>query len=80
MQGLLCSRLCKSSIQRGAAKGSLKLQFGLIKDGVQFMSRLPLGRFGDLDEVAKMAVVLASDLASYMTGAVVAIDGGFLSA
>lgn len=65
---------------RGVAKGLLKLQVGLIKDGVEFMSRLPLGRFGNPDEVARMAVVLASDLASYMTGAAIAIDGGFLSA
>jgi 3-oxoacyl-[acyl-carrier protein] reductase len=65
---------------RGAAKGILKLQLGLIKDGVEFMSRLPLGRMGDPDEVARMAVVLASDLSSYMTGALVPVDGGFLSA
>ena len=65
---------------RGAAKGLLKLQLGLIKDGVEFLSRLPLGRMGDPDEVARMAVVLASDLSSYMTGALVPVDGGFLSA
>lgn len=65
---------------RGAAKGVLKGQLGLIKDGVEFMSRLPLGHMGDADEVARMAVVLASDLSSYMTGALVPVDGGFLSA
>jgi NAD(P)-dependent dehydrogenase (short-subunit alcohol dehydrogenase family) len=65
---------------RGAAKGLLKGHLGLIKDGVEFMSRLPLGRMGDPDEVARMAVVLASDLSSCMTGALVPVDGGFLSA
>lgn len=65
---------------RGVAKGVLRGQLGLIKDGVEFMSRLPLGRMGDPDEVARMAVVLASDLSSYMTGALVPVDGGFLSA
>lgn len=63
-----------------AAKGLLKLQFGLIKDGIEFMSRLPLGRLGDPDEVARIATVLASDLSSYMTGAAIPVDGGFLSA
>jgi NAD(P)-dependent dehydrogenase (short-subunit alcohol dehydrogenase family) len=52
----------------------------LVKDGIAFMSRLPLGRLGQADEVARMTLVLASDLASYMNGAVVPVDGGFLSA
>lgn len=65
---------------RNVAKGLLKLQFGLIKDGIEFMSRLPMKRFGDPDEVARIATVLATDLASYMTGAAIPVDGGFLSA
>lgn len=58
----------------------LKGHVGIVKDGVEFRTRLPVGRFGDPDEVARMALVLASDLASYVQGAVVAVDGGFLSA
>lgn len=65
---------------RNAAKGILRLQFGLILDGIQFMSRIPMKRLGQPDEVARMATVLASDLSSYMTGAVIPVDGGFLSA
>lgn len=65
---------------RSAAKGLLKLQFGLIKDGVEFLSRLPMRRLGKPDEVARIATVLASDLASYVTGAAIPVDGGFLSA
>jgi 3-oxoacyl-[acyl-carrier protein] reductase len=53
---------------------------GLIKDGYDFKQRLPLGRMGQPDEVARMVLVLASDLAAYVTGAVVPVDGGFLSA
>lgn len=65
---------------RNAAKGILKLQFGLIRDGIEFVSRLPMKRLGTPDEVARIATVLASDLSSYMTGAAVPVDGGFLSA
>ena len=36
----------------------------------------PLGRLGDLDEVAEAAIFLASDHASYITGQVIAVDGG----
>ena len=58
----------------------LKLKMDVIKTGMNFMSRLPLGRMGDPDEVARIVVVLASDLASYVHGAVIPVDGGFLSA
>lgn len=36
----------------------------------------PLGRLGDLDEAAEAAVFVASDHASYITGQVIAVDGG----
>lgn len=52
----------------------------LITDGIKFGSRLPLQRFGKPDEIARMILILASDISSYMTGAVVPVDGGFLSA
>ena len=43
------------------------------------VSRIPLGRFGDVDEVAKAALFLASDDASYVTGHTLAVDGGYLA-
>jgi len=45
----------------------------------RFMARLPLGRFGDPDDVARVALILASDLSSYVQGALIPVDGGFLS-
>jgi len=42
----------------------------------QYLARVPLGRFGAPEEVAQVAVFLASDAASYMTGQVLAVDGG----
>ena len=65
---------------RRAARRLLSFKFGLLKDGWNFRQRLPAGRFGLADEVARMALVLASDLASYVHGAVIPIDGGFLAA
>ncbi len=65
---------------RDVAKGILKLQLGLVKDGIKFISRLPMRRLGEPDEVARVALTLASDLSSYVTGAAIPVDGGFLSA
>lgn len=48
--------------------------------GVEFSSRLPMGRFGQPDEAARMVLVLASDMSSYVHGALIPVDGGFLSA
>ncbi len=58
----------------------IKLKIDIIKTGINFMTRLPLGRMGDPDEVARVVLFLASDLASYVHGALIPVDGGFLSA
>jgi len=42
----------------------------------EFLAETPLGRFGQPTEIANVIVFLASDEASYVTGAEVAIDGG----
>jgi 2-deoxy-D-gluconate 3-dehydrogenase len=43
-----------------------------------FVSRVPLGRVGEPDDVAKVVLFLASAAADYMTGSLVVADGGFL--
>lgn len=40
------------------------------------LRKIPLGRLGTVDEVARLAVVLVSDVASYVTGTTVYVDGG----
>lgn len=41
------------------------------------IEEIPMGKIGDADEVAKAAVFLASEEASYITGQVLAVNGGF---
>jgi gluconate 5-dehydrogenase len=42
-----------------------------------FESMVPMGRLGDPEEIAPLALYLASDASSYMTGATLVIDGGY---
>jgi NAD(P)-dependent dehydrogenase (short-subunit alcohol dehydrogenase family) len=43
----------------------------------QVLSRHPIGRFGEVDEVAEAAVFLCSDESQFLTGANVPIDGAY---
>ncbi|HTO12487.1 MAG TPA: SDR family NAD(P)-dependent oxidoreductase [Candidatus Binatia bacterium] len=43
------------------------------------VDRIPLGRFGEPEDIAKAALFLASDDASYVTGHTLAVDGGYLA-
>ncbi len=65
---------------KAVAKEITKFKVGLLKTGVEFKWRLPLGRGVQPDEVARIDLVLASDLSSYVHGALIPVDGGFLSA
>ena len=47
--------------------------------GKEFLLRTPMQRFGQLDELAGAAVFLASDAASFVTGQLRVVDGGFLA-
>jgi NAD(P)-dependent dehydrogenase (short-subunit alcohol dehydrogenase family) len=56
-----------------------RLSASLIEDpvaGPEYLKRIPLGRWGSPDDIAKVVVFLASDDAGYITGEDVIIDGG----
>lgn len=67
-----------------ATPGVSKLQ-GPAQEGVDmkamqeaFLKNIPMHRMGEPDEIGKVALFLASDLASYMTGSQIIVDGGAL--
>lgn len=47
--------------------------------GQEFLTRTPMRRFGKVEELAGAAVFLASEAASFVTGEVLVVDGGFLA-
>ncbi len=47
-------------------------------EGDRGLARIPLGRYGEAEEAAKLALFLASPAASYITGETVIADGGFV--
>jgi NAD(P)-dependent dehydrogenase (short-subunit alcohol dehydrogenase family) len=47
--------------------------------GHEFRLRTPMKRFGNVEELAGAAIFLASDAASFVTGEVLVVDGGFLA-
>jgi NAD(P)-dependent dehydrogenase (short-subunit alcohol dehydrogenase family) len=42
----------------------------------RMLASTPINRLGELEDVANMAMVLSTDLTSYVTGAIIPVDGG----
>lgn len=53
----------------------------VLSDGIkqELMRKIPMGRMGEVEEVANVALFLASDLSSYITGQTITVDGGMLA-
>lgn len=47
--------------------------------GKELLLRTPMGRFGRVEELVGAAIYLASDMASFVTGEILVVDGGFLA-
>lgn len=65
-----------------AAQAQAKLPAGVDMAAVleAFLAKVPMRRIGDPDEIGRVALFLASDLASYLTGSQIVVDGGTLLA
>ena len=72
--------VCVNAIAPGVFRTDLNA--GLLDGtprGQEFKLRTPMGRFGKVEELVGAAVFLASDAASFVTGHLLAVDGGFLA-
>ena len=78
-EGIRVNAICPGYIDAGLAEGYFLAQPDPDLARQQAGKLHALGRIGRPEEVARLAVFLASEEASFMTGAAVAVDGGFSS-
>jgi len=81
-QGIRANAICPGTIQSPSLDERIASQAAASGRSLQevrqaFVDRQPMGRLGTAEEVAMLAVYLASDEASYTTGQIHLVDGGF---
>lgn len=69
-----------NALAPGAIETTLTKIFHDADTRERFVQRIPAARYGEIEEVAAVASFLASDQSRYITGQVIAVDGGFVSA
>jgi 2-keto-3-deoxy-L-fuconate dehydrogenase len=80
-QGIRCNAICPGTIESPSLEERIAIaskETGKSPDAVRqdFIGRQPMGRLGTAQEVAALALFLASDEASYITGQAHLVDGG----
>jgi 2-keto-3-deoxy-L-fuconate dehydrogenase len=81
-KGIRCNAICPGTIQSPSLDDRIAAQakaLGKTADEVRqmFIDRQPMGRLGTAEEVAAIAVYLASDESAFTTGQTFLVDGGF---
>jgi 2-keto-3-deoxy-L-fuconate dehydrogenase len=75
--GVRCNAICPGTVQSPSLEQRIAAQRDAEKARSEFVARQPMGRLGRPEEIAALAVYLASDESSYTTGQTHIIDGGF---
>jgi len=76
-KGIRCNAICPGTVQSPSLEQRIAAQGDTEKAFAAFVARQPMGRLGRPEEIAALAVYLASDESSFTTGQIHIIDGGF---
>jgi len=75
-QGIRCNCICPGTIESPSLDERINAFDDPVAARKAFIARQPIGRLGTPEEIAGMAVYLASDAAAYTTGTAMVVDGG----
>ncbi len=75
-RGVRCNAICPGTVETPSLEGRMRAQGDYEAARKGFVARQPMGRLGRAEEIAALALYLASDESGYTTGAVHVIDGG----
>jgi 2-keto-3-deoxy-L-fuconate dehydrogenase len=77
--GIRCNAICPGTVDSPSLAGRLEATGDALAARREFIARQPMHRLGKPEEIAALAVYLASDESSFTTGNVEVIDGGWLA-
>lgn len=76
-QGIRCNAICPGTVDTPSLDQRLRASGDYDKARAAFVARQPMGRLGTVEEIAQLALYLASDESTFTTGTVHVIDGGW---
>ena len=79
-KGIRCNAICPGTVQSPSLDERLAATGDADAARAAFIARQPMGRIGTAEEIAQLALYLASDESAYITGSAIAIDGGWTMA
>ncbi|MEJ0087015.1 MAG: SDR family oxidoreductase [Pseudomonadota bacterium] len=77
-QGVRCNAICPGTVDTPSLQSRLHASGDYAKARAEFEARQPMGRLGRPDEIAALALHLASDESGFTTGQIHVIDGGWM--
>lgn len=75
--GIRCNAICPGTVETPSLNARMRASSDYETTRATFIARQPMGRFGRPDEIAELALYLASDASAFTTGQIHVIDGGW---
>lgn len=76
-QGIRCNAICPGTVETPSLEARMRAAGDYETARAAFIARQPMGRLGKPEEIAQLALYLASDESAFTTGTVHVIDGGW---